>query len=141
MDAPESMGLDAHKSPTGLQISWSVRTLSNVIFRGLGTLHHLPQHAVKITKYFAHVARERFLETLYLKIMLEKSCPEGQCQSTREVNFNDRVQLIALMEFAVFGINQAVQDKTLSLEASFNKFYKENILFIMDRTESFSTHI
>ncbi len=133
-----SRGVNDNRGPSGRVISWSVRTLTNVIIRGMDLLDGLAPHAVKIIRYLANAAREKFLEAVNNKLKLEELCVDKDCAKEMDVNYNDRIQLIALMNFAVYGVDRAIQQKSRLIEASFNNFYKINIRYIKDRVEKFS---
>ena len=127
-----------NRGPTGSLISWSVRTFTLIMFRGLDLLDGISHHAVKVLTYLANVAREKFLELVHTKLQLEEMCKEKKCESLMEINLNNRIQVMGVLQFIIFGADKAIQEKKRLIEASFNMFFKLNSRYIRDRVDKFS---
>jgi len=130
-----------NRGPTGETLSWSTRTLSLMIFKGLDLLDGFGFHTIKLIRFLANVARERFLVSLHARMHLQRICEKVDCGDLFEINYYDRVQLMALMQFAIFGVDRAIQDKIRGIEASFDIFFKKNIDFIKRRVSYFTFEI
>jgi hypothetical protein len=60
----------------------------------------------------------------------------SKCDEEKKLNYNDRVQLLMLMQFIIHGL-EPVESGKLDVDPAFKKFYTENKAAIESRVRSY----
>jgi hypothetical protein len=125
---PESRGPD--KSP----ITRSVQFLSNMILKGLDVARGpARQHLIHLTRHLIIIAKVTYTKLLQDFDFLD-SC--SKCVADKELNYNDRIEVMSLIEFMIKGLgplDEGDQDVT----ESYDKFFSHNLSAIQARVSVF----
>jgi hypothetical protein len=90
-------------------------------------------HYIRLTRQLILVAKVAYTKLLQDFDILD-SCKE--CDSDKELNHHDRVEVMAIIEFMIKGLSPV--DKGAKAEAVFEKFFKVNQGAIEIRVSTFA---
>lgn len=90
-------------------------------------------HFVRLTRNLVGTLKIGFNKLSQDQVELE-ACPG--CVEDKSINFNDRVQLMSLMQFIIHGL-EPVEAGKLPIDPAFKKFYTNNKAAVESRVNSY----
>jgi hypothetical protein len=108
-------------TPDQKELSGTVKTMSQLAFNVLQYARSIEAaHSIKLADLLLIALQAQRSETATTRDELEK-CSE--CKRQKEVNFNDRIQLVSLMRFIVDDIGLIMSSQNIEISSLFDKFY------------------
>jgi len=124
-------------SPDGHHISKSVRGAIDMILSGLKKIRsktELRRHMIACTRHAISGARFIFLK---LAQDTENMADCQDCVEDKEMNFNDRLVVMALVQYLKIGL-LAVDIHDKDINESFNTFFTKNRENLVSKVNTFS---
>jgi hypothetical protein len=85
---------------------------------------YLQHHLVKTSRALARILKDKFYALLLDKMLIQFKKPSRQAHLYKE-NYRDRIQVMALKEFVIYGLSPIFRSAT-STDVAFSSFYQLN---------------
>ena len=122
------------KSPDSTPISRSISFLTELAMNYITESSlNSPLHFIRLTRNLVGTLKIGFTKLTQDRAELE-SCVK--CTADKAINYNDRVQLMSIIQFIFHGLEPVEQGK-LDVDPAFNTFFTENKAAIESRVNSY----
>lgn len=111
-------------TPSGKLCSESISFFTTICLNYLTIVQDkAPLHLIYLTRSMLQNTQAIYFKLVQDSINLAQSCKD--CNKDIELNFNDRLQLMALNQFIRKGLSPVEKGK-VDVDDAFNEFYKDN---------------
>jgi len=130
--APEPLSRRPSKSP----ISKSCRFFIDFLIRGLDQSRKFKPHYVRLTRQLILIAKVAYTKLLQDFDVLD---PCHKCSDDKAMNLNDRIEIMAMIEFMMKGLSPLDKSPDPCAETAFTNFFEMNQGAIEIRVNTFAS--
>jgi len=129
----KTLGHSGTGNPTGLHHSRRLLFITRLFLEVIETIReHFSHHIIKLTRTLARTLKNKFYSLLLEKLALNNQMTKLKDGGSKErlekrnlVNYNDRLQIMGLKEFVLYGLGPTMKSSTPT-DTAYHSFYSLN---------------